>query len=292
MEDLVEQPVDTSDSNAAGNTAAEDDNEAASHLNDDSDLASQEQAEDDEEIDIGDQKVALPKSLAEKVKTGFMQQADYTQKTQGIAVERQQIVAEREQIRAQAKEQQEYLSEMADMRAVDMELKKIADMHIENYTQSDPTGVVHWQEQRRLLESKKSEIAAALTQKQEKFALDKQQLFAKQVQQAEAYIEREIKGANPERMKALEAYATKEGMDVRDFAKAVIRTPMVAKFMHKADLYDKLMAKQAPKPPPVVDAKPALKVGSSAKVSKSLVDPNLSDKEFAVLRRSQIKNRK
>lgn len=291
MEDLVEQPVDTSDSNAAGNTAAEDDNEAASHLNDDSDSASQEQAEDDdEEIDIGDQKVALPKSLAEKVKTGFMQQADYTQKTQGIAAERQQIVAEREQIRAQAKEQQEYLSEMAEMRAVDMELKKIADMHIENYTQSDPTGVVHWQEQRRLLESKKSEIAAALTQKQEKFALDKQQSFAKQVQQAEAYIEREIKGANPERMKALEAYATKEGMDVRDFAKAVIRTPMVAKFMHKADLYDKLMAKQAPKPPPVVEAKPALKVGSNATVAK---DPGkMTDKEFAVWRRSQIKNRK
>lgn len=290
MEDLVEQPVDTSDSNAAGNTAAEDDNEAESQFNDDSDSASQEQAEEDEEIDIGDQKVALPKSLAEKVKTGFMQQADYTQKTQGIAAERQQIVAEREQIRAQAKEQQEYLSEMAGMRAIDMELKKIEDMHIENYTQSDPTGVVHWQEQRRLLESKKAEIASSLTQKQEKFALDKQQSFAKQVQQAEAYIEREIKGANPERLKALETYATKEGMDVREFAKAIIKTPMVAKFMHKAELYDKLMAKQAPKPPPVAAAKPALKVGSTATVAK---DPGkMTDKEFAVWRRSQIKNRK
>lgn len=290
MDDLVEQPMDTSDSSAAEN-AAEDNNEAVSLLDDDSDSASKEQAEDDEEVEIGDQKVALPKSLAEKVKTGFMQQADYTQKTQGIAAERQQIATEREQIRAQAKEQKEYLSEMAGMHAIDMKLKEIEDMHIENFTQSDPSGVVHWQEQRRLLESKKAEIATSLTQKQEKFALDKQQSFAKQVQQAEAYIEREIKGANPVRMKELEAYATKEGMDMRDFAKAVIKTPMVAKFMHKADLYDKLMAKQAPKPPPVVDAKPALKVGSSAKISKSIGDPNLSDKEFAALRRAQIRNR-
>ena len=72
--------------------------------------------------------------------------------------------------------------------------------------------------------------------------------------------------------------------------KAIIKNPVVAFMMHKAELYDKLLAKQAPKTPPVAAAKPAIRVGSNATVQK---DPaKMNDKEFSAWRSSQIKNRK
>jgi hypothetical protein len=69
----------------------------------------------------------------------------------------------------------------------------------------------------------------------------------------------------------------------------VFKQPAVAKLLHKAELYDKLLAKQAPKPQAAPEAKPALRVGSNAAVKK---DPTkMTDKEFAAYRKSVSKRK-
>lgn len=291
MSEDLEQSVDTSNSEAASGSAAEDNNAADQHdyNADDADLKEQT-AEEEEEIEVGERKIALPKSLAAILKSERMMNGDYTQKTQAVADERKQVAAERETVRQQAKQQQEYVKEMAAVVGFDEQLAQYNALNWQQIIESDPVQAMQLQQQQKALEGKRTEAQASLTQKQEQIALDKQQDIAKQVQQAEAYIEREIKGATPERIKALEAYAKAEGMDQPAFFKAIVKSPQIAKFMHKAEMYDKLMQKQAPKPPPVAAATPAIRVGSNATVQKD--QAKMTDKEYAEMRRKQIANRK
>jgi len=298
MDDFQEQPGGTSDSDAAGNTAAEDSNNLAAQVAEDDtlygpDANSQEQAdegEEEEEVEIGDRKLALPKSVAEKLKTERMLNADYTQKTQALAEERRQVTAEREQVQKQWQSSQEHLEYMADLRSINKQLKEIEDMNLAQYVQTDPGGVMEWQEKRRALEQQRATLAGTITQKQNEQALSEQQSFAKRVQDAEAYIGREIKGINAERVAALEKYAVLQGMDVRAYSNAIINTPQVAVMAHKAELYDALMKKQAPKPQPTPAAKPAIRIaGASATVKR---DPTqMSDAEFAAHRRKVSQRR-
>jgi hypothetical protein len=291
--DVMEQPVEQLDSDAASNNAAEDDNEVVSQNDDQgSDVDSQEQpAEEDEEIEIGDRKVALPKSLAEQLRKERMFQTDYTQKTQTVAEERKQVAAEREQVKQQSIKAQAYINDVADVRAIEKQLKEIDDMNLAQYVDTDPTGVMKVQEQRRALESKRAELVGKITQTQNDQALSEQQDFAKRVQDAEAYMVREIKGVSPERISAMEKYALSTGMDRKAYASTIINHPQLAVMVHKAELYDTLIKKQAPKPQPAQAAKPAIRVaGSSASVQK---DPSkMSDKEFAQWRSRQISQRK
>lgn len=294
MDDFVEQPGDTSDSDAAVTTAAEDSStQVADDQDDDSlfDADSQEQtAEEEEEVEIGDRKLALPKSVAEKLKSERMMHGDYTQKTQSLAEERRQVAAEREQVQKSRQQGQEVLEHMADLRSIDRQLKEIEDMNLAQYVQTDPGGVMEWQEKRRALEQQRAQLAGTITTKQNEQALNEQQAFAKRVQDAETYIGREIKGINAERVAALEKYAVSQGMDVRAYANAIINTPQVAVMAHKAELYDALMKKQAPKPQPTPAAKPAIRIaGASATVKR---DPTkMTDAEFAAHRRKVSQRR-
>lgn len=287
----LEQPGNQ-DSDAAGSAAAEDLHGAASQLDDnDPDGASREQAaEEDDEIEVGDRKFTLPKSAAAQLKTERMLQADYTKKTQDVAEDRKAVAAERADVARQAKEHQEYAKEMASVIAIDDQIAQYNALDWNSIIASDPQQAMQLQQQQRALEQKREAAQGSLTQKQQAIALDKQQSFAKQVQDADAYMQREIPGFATGRNDELAKYAAKLGMSPEATAKAVIKNPVVASLLHKADLYDKLLAKQAPKTPPVAQATPAIKVGSTASVQK---DPaKMTDKEFAAWRGSQIRNRK
>lgn len=290
MSEELEQPA-LPDSEAAGNTAAEDHTGAADqHDDDSSDADSQEQAaEEEEEIEVGDRKLALPKSVAATLKSERMMHGDYTQKTQAVAKEREAVAAERADVARQAKDQQAYVQEMASVVSIDEQLAQYNALNWQSIIETDPVQAMQLQQQQKALEGKRATAVESLTQKQQQIALDKQQFFAKQFQDADAYMKREIPGFSPERSNELQKYAVKDGMPVEAAAKAIMKNPVVAKWMHKAELYDKLLSKQAPKPPPVAAAKPAIRVGSNATVQK---DPaKMTDKEYATWRQSQIRNR-
>jgi hypothetical protein len=294
MFDQMEQPAAASDSEAAGSTAAEDSKslaeqvaeDDAQNLNPDS---QEQQEEEDEEIEIGDKKVALPKSLAAELNKERMLNKDYTQKTQVVAEERRQVAAEREQVQRQAKEQQQYVQEMAAVVAIDQQLAGYNALDWDALIERDPVQAMQLQQQQRALEGQRQTAVDSLTQKQQQFALDKQRSFAKQVQDADDYMKREIQGFTQARSDELAKYATSQGMSAEGMAKAVIKNPVIAKFMHKAELYDKLISKQAQKPPPVAEAKPAIRVGSNASVKK---DPTkMTDAEFAAYRKTVSKRK-
>jgi hypothetical protein len=156
---------------------------------------------------------------------------------------------------------------------------------------SDPQGVLRLQEQRRTLENQRQQLVGSVTQKQQQNALAQQQETAKQIQDAEAYIRREIPAWTEARTKEISTYAMENGIDPAAMWPLVFKTPAFAKVLHKAELYDKLAKKQVPKPTPAPAAKPAIKIGAGG--ASAVTDPaKMTDAQFAAWRRTQIKNRK
>lgn len=295
MSDELEQPGNTQDSAQAETAGGENHQETGNdHDVNPLDQDSQEQTadqEDDEEVEIGEHKFALPKSAAEKLKAERLMHADYTQKTQSVAEERKQVIAEREQVREQQQKAHQYLDEMADLRAIDKQIKQIDDMKLSEYVDTDPVGVMKVQEQRRALEIQRQQLVGNITQKQQDNALAQQQETAKQIQEAEAYIKREIPGWTEQRTSEITEFAKKNGIDPGAMWASVFKTPALAKILHNAELYEKLVKKQAPTKTPAPAAKPAIKIGSAG--ATAVTDPaKMTDAQFAAWRRKQIQQRK
>lgn len=294
MSDELEQPGILPDSAAADNAGGEDQHQAGNDDHDinplDQDSREQpEEQEDDEEIEVGDRKIALPKSVAERLKSERMMHADYTQKTQAAADERRAIVAEKEQFQRQANA---YVQDVAKVVAIDDQLAQYAQVNWPQLMDDDPVMAMKYQHAQQQLQQQRVQAVNSITHKQQQAALEEQQGIAKQVQDAEGYFTREIKGWTHERNNALLKYATAEGVNPQALAKAILVSPAVAKMVHKAELYDQLVKKQSPpKSAPAPAAKPAIKIGSSG--GSAVTDPaKMTDSQFAAWRHKQIKNRK
>lgn len=289
MTDLVEQSAEALNSDDQGSASEAGQSEYIEPQDSDTGAEHEQQEEEDEEIEVGDKKIALPKSVAEKLKSERMMHADYTQKTQAAAEERRQIVAEREQVQRQAQEHQSYIAEIAKVHAINDQLAAYEKLDWNGLIETDPVQAMQLQQQQRALEFKRAQAVQEVTNKQSQFALNEQQETAKQVQEATDYFAREIKGWSPELDNQVNKYVLDQGIPATSVAQMALKTPAFVKLAHKAMLYDKLTSKAAAPKAPVPEAKPAARVGSNAPVRK---DPaKMSDKEFADWRRSQIKNR-
>lgn len=296
--DNLEQPA-SQDSDVADNAASEtpslaaqvdQDNELfgdGSALNDGENTDTEEEQD---EIEVDGRKFPLPKSAAERLKAERLMHADYTRKTQELASQRTNLDAERETAQKQYQAQQQFIQDHARVVALNDQLAAYEKLDWNALIQHDPQQAMVYQQQQRELERQRDEASSSIAQKQQQFALDEQQSFAKQVQEAKAYVEREIPGWTNQRDSQLQQYAEGIGLNAKELGPMMIKHPVMFSLLHKAEMYDRL-AKAAPKQPQqqAVSAKPAPKVGSNASVSK---DPTkMTDAEFAKYR-NQVRNRK
>lgn len=245
-----------------------------------------EPVEEDEELEIGDRKIAMPKSIAEVLKRERMMHADYTQKTQTVAEERRQIAAQREQVERQAQEQQQYIKEIARVEHLSDQLAQLEKFDWNTLIQSDPVQALQLQQHQQALIRQHQEAQKVITKKQSQIALVRQQEYAKQAQDALAYVQREIPGWSEEMGVKVNDYALQQGLSAQHIPAMVLQSPAVIKLMHKAMLYDGIVAKQAAakqKAEAAPEAKPATRIGSKSPVQK---DPSeMTDAEFAAWRR-------
>jgi hypothetical protein len=291
--DELEQPVETLDSEAAAAAAEEHDQQAGNHDSQD-DAASQEQPEEDEEIEIGGKKVAMPKSIAAEIKSGTMRQSDYTQKTQAVADERRAVETEREQVRQQAAQHQQFLDDVADVRAIEKQLKQYQALDWNQLIEQDPVQAMQLQQQQRALEAERSAKVQGITQKQNEQALAEQQNAAKLIQEAEAYVRREVSTWTPERTAQINTFAEQQGVKMTPAtARVLLENPALFKIMHKAELFDQLEKKQGAqrsKPAPAAPPAPVTRVGASR--ATAVKDPSkMSADEWMDHRNKQLRKR-
>lgn len=290
--DELEQPAEQLDSNAAGNAAAEDHNHDEQLKGDQVDLNSEEQLEEDEEVEIGGKKVAMPKSIAAEVKAGTMRQADYTQKTQAVADERRAVEAERESVRQQAAQSQQYIKEVARVHALDEQLEQFKSFDWMAASAEDPVGTQQLQIRFQQLQQQRNEAHAAVTQKQNEHALNEQRSLATQVQEAEAYVQREIPGWNNERAAKVTSYAESQGLKVdQGLAKVLVQHPALFKILHQAEMFGQLEKKQTTKPQaPAAPPAPVTRVGAARAAAAK--DPDkMSPDEWLKWRNEQVRRK-
>lgn len=293
MDDELEQPGNTQDS-AIDDAGGENHNQTGDdHLNQDhsDDSDSEEQPEEeDEELEVGGKRIALPKSIAETLKSERLMQADYTRKTQEVAEDRKAAQAEREQVREQARVNQQFIAEIAELTVIDKQLAELKKIDLSQYVDDDSVGVQRVMLQIQQLESARNEAANKVTQKQQQFALDEQQSFARQVQEAGAYVAREIPNWSLERDSQLQKYVQTNGIPEKALAPLLVKHPALFKILDKAEKFDRLEKNRANKTAPTPPPAPVTRVTAAKPAAKS--EANMSTAEWMAHREAQLRKKR
>ena len=239
---------------------------------------------DDEEIDYEGERYKVPK----KLKDAFLRQADYTVKTQTIAEERRAFEAAQQAFVQRQQFQSQHIERIAEVKAIDHRLEQFSKLDWNALTDADPVQAMKLDREMRALQATRGQHVAAITQAQETAAQQTSQATARSLQEARETLAREITGyGTPELTKALSE--TAKGLGFKPEELANVNDPRAVKMLHKAYLYDKLVAeKKAPTPNAV---KPITRIaGATATAEKS--PSAMTDAEFAKWRSRQIAQRK
>lgn len=235
------------------------------------DSQEQTEAEEDAELDVDGVKLNVPKSVAEKLKAERLMHQDYTRKTQELAEERRSLAAAREQ---RQQEDQADFAERARAHQITEALKQYERIDWSAAWDEDPVAAGKAQAQIQSMQNEYARINGSIAQRQQQRAMNEQQETAKQVQEAEAYVTREIPGWTSKRGEELKEFAIAQGLDLSaDTARLLVKNPSLFKIIHKAALFDQLEKKQSAKPAPAAPpAKPITRIGSKAPTGQ--VDPS------------------
>src|SRR5688572_10024557 len=90
---------------------------------------------EDEEIELDDLKLKVPKDQAQKVREALLRQADYTRKTQEVAKAREALEAERSSIHQAS---QAEIGALAQVSAIDQRLAQFQGVDWQAWAREDP----------------------------------------------------------------------------------------------------------------------------------------------------------
>lgn len=196
----------------------------------------------------------VPKAL----KPRLMQHADYTRKTMEVAETRKAIEAQKADFEQEQKFHRENIATVAKITNMDEQLQAFRAITPEQWAQMDPAQASKLQIKFNLLKDQRESAIGELRQKQHQ-ALEKQRTeFAKRFEDGQARIAKEIPGWSDELAGKLNEYAMGKGYS-EETLRSMILQPHAVGTLHKAYLYDQLVAKQRakakasePEPTPVV----------------------------------------
>lgn len=257
--------------------------DADSLKDDDAESTAAEAEAEEEEVEHEGTKYKIPRAL----KSALMMQADYTRKTQEVAQERKGIEQDRERFVQQVQAQQADMREYAQLYSVGERLQQYEQVNWQKYSADDPVAAQAAFFEYSQLKEARSTLANNLTQKQEQKAFEKQQETAKQLEQSQATLAREIKGWSPALQQQLVTFARQDGWsdsEINNVTVAQIKT------LHARLIGDQVIKKQL-EAAPKTEAKPVTQVGGGgASARKS--PTQMSDSEFAKWRHATAsKNR-
>ena len=238
--------------------------------------------DDSEEVEHEGKKYKIPKEL----KSALMMQADYTRKTQEVAELRKAAENERDAVKRQAEVQQSDIREYAQLYSIEERLKQFEQVNWQQYSQQDPVQAqASWFEYSQL-KDQGHKLATNVSQRERQREFERQQETAKQIEQGQASLAKEIKGWSPELGVKLQVFAKSEGWSDREISN--ITVAQVKTLHSKYLISEQLVKKQSTAPK--IEAKPVTQVGGGGATSKKSPS-QMTDKEFSDWRRAQIKNR-
>ncbi len=242
--------------------------------------------EDELEDDLDGVKVRGKKELIEKLKAERLMQADYTRKTQEVAEQRKAVEAAQQQFQAQRQFEQQNLDIVADIRAMDREMAQLSQVNLQQLSDQDPVQAQKLMVRLQQLQTARGQAAQALTQRHQAFTQAQQQEAARQLEEGQRVLQRDIPGWGPELAQKLTAFALANGYSQAEVA--AIRSPAMVRSLYRE--YQVAEAKkQATQRPPQVQTAPVTRVNSASK-SRAAIDPDkLSPEQWLKWRNAQVK---
>lgn len=267
-----------------------------------------EQADDLEEVEHSGKKYKLPKEL----KPLLMFQADYTRKTQELAEHRKALETERAQARdlviKNQEVQQKIVDAVADVKAIDKELAKYANINWPKLEQDDFTRAQALFRQQQQLKDMRAAAANKVeyavheqNQIQQRAAQDAARERAKRIEEGQAELARAIPNWSPELAQNLVKFARSQGIPDSTIERFQ-DDPHAVRVLHRAYLGDQLLSKQQQaqrrpaSPPAQAQTAPAVAPvtqvtkGRSAAPIKGL-DDRLNADEWMKRRNEQLRKR-
>lgn len=247
------------------------------------------EAEEDpiEEFDYEGKKYQAPKALKEAV----MRHADYTQKTQELAKNREAIAAKEKEITEFQATYRENVKEFSALMALNDQIEQYHNLDWDTLIEQDPVQAQKLQLQLNRLTNERNQRAQTLQQKEAERLSKQQSEMTRREEEGRTVLQREIKNWNPELENKLREYAVTQGAPNAKEVKFALH-PQETRILHKAYLYDQLMKQAAAKPKeqPVI---PTSKVtgGKSSNVPTEY-KPGMSDAQYDAWRERQRKRPK
>lgn len=230
-----------------------------------------EPEDDSEEVEHDGQKYKVPKAL----KDSFLMHRDYTQKTQGLASERQAFEAERTEFRELSAAE---VNAHASILAIDNALKDFEQIDWRTWFARDPQAAQAAKLDYDELKDRRQRALGDYGKARETRVLQEQQATAKRMQEGHAELVRDIPGWGQEKATALLSFGQQHFGFSREEMSAISDPRMIkvlnAAFEHtqataKQKAADKVQAQQA--------VKPAAKVGGGSTPSGKVDDRTSTD---------------
>lgn len=308
---MIEDPDTPSEVEDTEESTLDTELEPDAEYDDDGNPIEAEIEEDEEEIDLDDLKLKVPKSAAEKLKElkeGALRQADYTRKTQELAEQRKSFEAQR-----QAQQQMDAVETMArgDLANTNAQINQYEQfdwaaaranaqaIDSENFDRAQMDQLdAHWQNY-QLLKSRQQKIGQLLAIKAQE-RQSREQQSQKQLDAAVAKLldegTPELKKAIPDWSRAKAATLTESmvkhyGIPRDEFDG--IDDPKLYMVMADATAWREHQAKQkkAKTLEKQQEITPAARVGSKGSVPPGKLDDRLSAEEWVKRREEQVRKR-
>ena len=246
----------------------------------------EEPEEEDIEEDLDGVKVRGKKDALERLKSERLMQADYTKKTQELAELRKDAEFQREAVQYRAQLQESFLSDVAEVRAIDKQLAAYQNVNWDALIDADPVQAMKLERQARQLQSQREQAVGQLTQKQQQFEAARQHESAKLLGQGYAVLEREIPNWSNELAGKLKEFGKTRGYNDRTLLGTTDPAFVI-------DLYKQYKADQvrkASKPKTETQEKPVTSI-SSKKAGPTKDPEKMSTDEWLKWRNAQLRTR-
>ena len=233
----------------------EDTQEDATPEDDDTEDVTEDEEPEAEAVDVNydGKDYSVPPAL----KDALMRQSDYTRKMQDVSGKRKELEAATQTLQRDSELHQTHIDEVATIKAIDQQLQAYEAVDWETAYNDDPVEAMKLDRQQRGLQDNKTQALARFQENQrEAFELQRGE-HAKLLEKGQTALEADIPGWNAEMAEKTRKYALKAGLSETEASRVI--NPIHVKVLHKARLYDELVAKQAAKPKPA-PAQPAAKV--------------------------------
>jgi len=247
--------------------------------------------DDGEEVEHEGRRYKLPKDLAKEFREGTLRQADYTRKTQDLAEQRKQVEQAQAALIQQSESQKALVKEYAKVEAIAERIEAYDKVDWQALSQSDPGAAQqHWI-QYQTLKDQQSKLVNEIQAKEQSRSLEAQQATARQIQQGQEVLARDIKGWGPELASKVSKFAT-DNYGVTPQELGNITDPRIIKLLHDAMTLRETqkvtsVAKQAAQ---VVAVKPVKSLGT--RTGSGTKDPDkMSMDEFVKWRNASAQRR-